>query len=223
MGDAAQPPVWDPHPVSPVWDPTPLGAGAVGLTPLLLPPGPYRTSPLGWQTPLASSQLWLRPTPSRPTCGSGSDGSEVPVAGQGLDTARPDVQPQVPAGLGQAVQGKGPQGLRQSWSGPGRGHHACAGGIGAPVPLRVETPQAVNAVFCCSNIKHACCLDGCSWKRNVWVPPLLLGTVAGCHPSMEPAGVWRAAQSTWSVKGQPLSVSTPCPSAHLSSPWGSPC
>lgn len=83
------------------------------------------------------------------------------------------------------------------------------------MPLRVETPQAVSAVFCCSDIKHGCCLDVCGWKRKLRVPPLLLGTEAGYHPSVEPAGAWRAAQSSWSVVGSPLSL--PCPSAHLGS------
>lgn len=130
------------------------------------------------------------------------------MAGQGPDTAGPDVQPQVPAGSGRDVRGKQLPGAVEEleWAGPGRGCRVCAGGLGAPVPLRVETPQAVHAVFCCSNIKHGCCLNICGWKRDIWVPPQLLGTLAGCHPGMEPAGVWQAAQSTWSIVGQPLSL-----------------
>lgn len=85
------------------------------------------------------------------------------------------------------------------------------------MPLRVETPQAVSAVFCCSDIKHGCSLDVCGWKGNLRVPPLLLGTVAGCHAGMEPAGAWQAAQSSWSVVGSPC----PCPALlPTSAPMG---
>lgn len=52
-----------------------LGPGCDDLLNPSCPPGSAGTCRSGSRTPLlVSSILWLRPTPSRPTCGAGSDG-----------------------------------------------------------------------------------------------------------------------------------------------------
>lgn len=177
---------------------------------------------MGWRTLSASSRPWLRPTPSRPTCGGGSDGAEHPWLARGRTRLGWMCSPSCPRARARPCGGRGSLGHGGAGMGQTRLGTPCLSrrARGAPVPLRVETPQAVNAVFCCSDIKHGCCLDVCGWKRNVSVPPLLLGTVAGCHPGEEPAGVWRAAQS---LVGQPLSLPTPALCCPQLSPRGSPC
>lgn len=216
-----QPPYVEPHPPGPC-------AAAVGLTPpRSCPPGPHRTSPLGWRTPLASSPPWLRPTPSRPTCGGGSDGTETPVAGQGLDTAGPDVQPQMPAGSGWGVQGKQLLGAVEELEGARLTPCVCrkAGGTAAP---RGGDPTGCAChfnmhVFCCSHIKTRM-LPRCLRLEEKCLGPSPAPGHCGWVPPRHGA-CWSLVSNTEHPEHHEAALSLPtlCPSAHLSSPWGSSC